>query len=162
MVPIGSLSFSAISFWVSPEKNASSRARFCSAGRASTAVRLSLIHICGFEADAMQAVVNDFNRSQDRIEVRFLSVSEVDTKLLLAASSGHPPDVAGLWSDNIPDFSEKGALTPLDGGLAAAGLGPDHYIPVFWELCRHRGFTWGLPTTPGCMALFYNCLLYTS
>src|ERR1019366_8939152 len=61
------------------------------------------------EAAAMQAVVDDFNRSQDRIEVRFLSVSEVDTKLLFAASSGHPPDVAGLWSENIPDFSEKGA-----------------------------------------------------
>jgi ABC-type glycerol-3-phosphate transport system substrate-binding protein len=114
----------------------------------------------GFEADAMQAVVDDFNRSQDRIEVRFLSVSEVDTKLLLAASSGHPPDVAGLWSENIPDFSEKGALTPLDGGLAAAGIGADHYIPVYWELCRHRGFTWGLPTTPGCVALFYNKKLF--
>jgi len=114
----------------------------------------------GFEADAMQAIVDDFNRSQDRIEVRFLSVSEVDTKLLLAASSGHPPDVAGLWSENIPDFSEKGALTPLDGRLAAAGLGPDHYIPVYWELCRHRGFTWGLPTTPACVALFYNKKLF--
>src|ERR1035438_4459445 len=114
----------------------------------------------GFEADAMQAVVDDFNRSQDRIEVRFLSVSEVDTKLLLAASSGHPPDVAGLWSENIPDFSEKGALTPLDGGLAAAGIGADHYIPLFWDLCRHRGHTWGLPTTPGCVALFYNKKLF--
>jgi len=114
----------------------------------------------GFEDDAMQAVVDDFNRSQGRIEVRFLSVSEVDTKLLLAASSGHPPDVAGLWSDNIPDFSEKGALTPLDGALASAGLGPEHYIPVYWELCRHRGFTWGLPTTPGCVALFYNKRLF--
>jgi ABC-type glycerol-3-phosphate transport system substrate-binding protein len=114
----------------------------------------------GFEADAMQAVVDDFNRSQTRIEVRLLSVSEVDTKLLLAASSGHPPDVAGLWSENIPDFSEKGALTPLDGGLAKAGLGADHYIPLFWELCRHRGFTWGLPTTPGCLALFYNKKLF--
>src|SRR5271157_2711116 len=114
----------------------------------------------GFEADAMQAVVDDFNRSQNRVEVRFLSVSEVDTKLLLAASSGHPPDVAGLWSENIPDFCEKGALTPLDGALAAAGLGPDHYIPVYWELCRHRGFTWGLPTTPGCVALFYNKKLF--
>src|ERR1019366_3836908 len=114
----------------------------------------------GFEADSMQAVVDDFNRSQDRIEVRFLSVSEVDTKLLLAASSGHPPDVAGLWSENIPDFSEKGALTPLDGGLAKAGIGAGRYIPLFWELCRHRGFTWGLPTTPGCVALFYNKKLF--
>lgn len=108
----------------------------------------------------MRAVVDDFNRSQSRIEVRFLSVSGVDTKLLLAASSGHPPDVAGLWSENIPDFSEKGALTPLDGGLAKAGIGADRYIPLFWELCRHHGFTWGLPTTPGCVALFYNKKLF--
>jgi ABC-type glycerol-3-phosphate transport system substrate-binding protein len=114
----------------------------------------------GFEADSMQQVVDDFNRSQDRIEVRFLSVSQVDIKLLLATSSGHPPDVAGLWSDNIPDFSEKGALTPLDGGLAKAGIGAERYIPLFWELCRHRGFTWGLPTTPGCVALFYNKKLF--
>jgi ABC-type glycerol-3-phosphate transport system substrate-binding protein len=114
----------------------------------------------GFEADAMQAVVDDFNRSQHRIEVRLLSVSGVDTKLLMATASGHPPDVAGLWSENIPDFSEKGALTPLDGGLAKAGLGADHYIPLYWKLCRHRGFTWGLPTTPGCVALFYNKRLF--
>src|SRR5579872_7244790 len=72
----------------------------------------------GFEADAMRSIVEAFNRSQDRIEVHFLSVDEVDTKLLLAASSGHPPDIAGLWSENIPDFAEKGALTPLDGALA--------------------------------------------
>lgn len=114
----------------------------------------------GFEADAMRAVVDDFNRSQDGIEVRFLSVAGVDTKLLLATSSGHPPDIAGLWSENIPDFSEKGALTPLDGGLATAGIKGEDYIPLFWELCRHRGFTWGLPTTPGCVALFYNKKLF--
>jgi ABC-type glycerol-3-phosphate transport system substrate-binding protein len=114
----------------------------------------------GFEADAMKQVVDQFNRSQDRIEVRFLSLSQVDIKLLLATSSGHPPDIAGIWSENIPDFSEKGALTPLDAGLAKAGIGADHYIPLFWDLCRHRGFTWGLPTTPGCVALFYNKKLF--
>ncbi|HVU18578.1 MAG TPA: ABC transporter substrate-binding protein [Candidatus Didemnitutus sp.] len=114
----------------------------------------------GFEADAVQAVIDDFNRSQNRIEVRLLSVNEVDTKLLLATASGHPPDIAGLWSENIPDFSEKGALTPLDGALQETRLGEDHYIPLFWNLCRHRGFTWGLPTTPGCVALFYNKKLF--
>lgn len=114
----------------------------------------------GFEADAMQAVVEDFNRSQDRVEVRFFSISPIDVKLLLAASSGSPPDVAGLWSFSIPDFAEKGALTPLDEALAGAKVGADHYVPVFWDLCRHRGFTWGLPTTPGCVALFYNKKLF--
>ncbi|MGH8020456.1 MAG: ABC transporter substrate-binding protein [Opitutaceae bacterium] len=114
----------------------------------------------GYEADAMQAIVDDFNRSQDRIEVRFLSVSEVDRKLLLAASGGNPPDLAGLWSDYVPDFAEKNALTPLDAAMADAGLEADAYVPLFFELCRHRGFTWGLPTTPACRAMFYNKKLF--
>ncbi|WP_442887307.1 extracellular solute-binding protein [Congregicoccus parvus] len=114
----------------------------------------------GYEADAMRAIVDDFNRSQDRIEVRFLSVSQVDVKFLLAASSGDPPDLAGLWSFSIPDFAEKNALTPLDEAIAGSAVGADDYIPLFFELCRHRGFTWGLPTTPGCVGLFYNKKLF--
>ncbi|HVU36217.1 MAG TPA: ABC transporter substrate-binding protein [Opitutaceae bacterium] len=114
----------------------------------------------GFEAAAMQSIVDDFNRSQDRVEVRFLSITPIDVKLLLAASSGHPPDVAGLWEYDIPEFAEKGALLPLDQAIAAAGLGPDHYIPIYWDLCRYRGFTWALPSTPGCVALYYNKRLF--
>ncbi len=114
----------------------------------------------GFEADAVRAVVNDFNRSQDRIEVRLLTISPIDVKLMLAASSGNPPDVAGLWEYNIPDFAEKGALLPLDAALQEAGLGPDHYVPTYWELGRYKGFTWGLPSTPGCVALYYNKRLF--
>ncbi len=114
----------------------------------------------GFEADAMKAVIADFNQSQDRIEVHFLPISPIDVKLLLAASSGNPPDVAGLWEYSIPDFAEKGALLPLDDALAAAHLGADHFLPAYWELGRHRGFTWALPTTPGCIALYYNKKLF--
>ncbi len=114
----------------------------------------------GYEAEAMEGIVDDFNRSQDRIEVRFLSVSEVDRKLLLATSAGNPPDLAGLWSDYVPDFAEKNALTPLDAAMADAGLEADAYLPLFFELCRHRGFTWGLPTTPACRILFHNKKLF--
>ena len=114
----------------------------------------------GFEADAMKAVIDDFNRSQSRIEVRLLAISPIDVKLLLAASSGNPPDVAGLWEYSIPDFAEKGALVPLDEALAAAHLGADHFLPAYWELGRYRGFTWALPTTPGCIALYYNKKLF--
>ena len=113
-----------------------------------------------FEAAAMQAVIDDFNRSQDRIEVRFLPMSPIDVKLMLAASSGNPPDLAGLWEYSIPDFAEKGALLPLDEALAKVHLGADHFLPAYWELGRHRGFTWALPTTPGCMALYYNKKLF--
>ncbi len=114
----------------------------------------------GFELDAMQAVVDDFNRSQRRIEVRILPVSQIDVKLMLATAGGNPPDLAGLWSFSVPDFAEKGALTPVSGALARTGITRGQFIPVFWDLCGHRGFQWAVPTTPASMALHYNRAIF--
>src|SRR5579859_5163242 len=69
----------------------------------------------GFEDDAMQEVVDDFNNYQNRIFVKKLTgLGEMERKLMLATAGGDPPDVAGIWPATIPGFSEKGALTPLD------------------------------------------------
>jgi ABC-type glycerol-3-phosphate transport system substrate-binding protein len=114
----------------------------------------------GFEAEAMQAVVDDYNASQRRVFVRKLTVSQIDRKLMLACAGGNPPDLAGIWSANIPNFSEKNALLPLDRLLAAAGIGRTNYIPVFWDNCVHRGFIWALPTTPATVALHWNKALF--
>ncbi|MDD5706768.1 MAG: ABC transporter substrate-binding protein [Kiritimatiellae bacterium] len=114
----------------------------------------------GFEGDAMQAVIDDFNASQPRLFVKRLVVSQIDQKLMLATAGGNPPDLAGLWSHTVPDFAEKGALTPLDGLARRAGIGADRYTPVFWKLCRHRDLLWALPTTPATMALHWNRRLF--
>ncbi len=110
----------------------------------------------GFEADAMRAVVDDFNRSQDRIWVDYSSVSQIDRRLMLAIGGGVPPDIAGVWGNSIPVYSENNALTPLDKFAAEKGIGPANYIPVFWETCRHEGRLWALPSTPTTLALVYN------
>lgn len=110
----------------------------------------------GFEADAMRAVVDDFNQSQNRIWVDYSSVSQIDRRLMLAIAGGVPPDIAGVWGLSIPVYSENNALTPLDKLAAEKGLGPDRYIPVFWDTCRHEGHLWGLPSTPTTLALVYN------
>ncbi len=114
----------------------------------------------GFEAEAMRAVVDDFNASQDRIFVKMLSVSGVDQKLLLSTAGGNPPDVAGVWTHTVPVFAEKGALTPLDGYLRETGITEADYIPSIWECCRHRGFSWALPSTPASVALHWNKRLF--
>lgn len=110
----------------------------------------------GFEGEAMQAVVDDFNASQDRIFVKKLTVSQIDQKFLLATAGGNPPDLAGLWSHSVNVYAEKSALLPLDHMLEQAGITRDDYIPVFWDLCQHRGFMWALPTTPASVALHWN------
>ena len=114
----------------------------------------------GFEDDAMQAVVDDFNRSQNRIFVEKLTISMVDRKVMLATAGGNPPDIAGIWSANIPDFSEKGALTPLNKMVERAGIKADDYIPVFWKQCCHRDFIWALPSTPTSLGLHWNKKLF--
>lgn len=110
----------------------------------------------GFEGDAIQAVVDDFNKSQNRIFVQRLPVSSIDRKFMMATAGGNPPDVAGLWSWAVPMYSEKGALTPLNKFCEKAGVCRTNYIPVYWEICQHRGFTWALPSTPATIALHWN------
>ena len=114
----------------------------------------------GFEADAMRAVVNDFNASQDRIFVDYSAVSQMDRKLMLATSGGVPPDVAGVYGRTLPVYAENNALMPLDRLAAANNIKREQYIDVFWKICSFREHLWGLPTTPGSLALIWNKKLF--
>lgn len=110
----------------------------------------------GFEREAMERIVNDYNQSQDRVFVRFVSTSQIDRKLLLATAGGNPPDVAGFWSHSVVNYAEKGALHPLDRLMERDGLSIDDYIPSVIDSCMHRGFVWGLPSTPATVGMHYN------
>ena len=114
----------------------------------------------GFEAEAMRGIVDDFNASQDRIFVDFISVSQIDRKLMLATAGGVPPDVSGLWSIQIPTFSENNALTPLDKMASDAGIHHESYIDAVWQLCSHRDHLWALPSTPSSITLIWNKKLF--
>jgi ABC-type glycerol-3-phosphate transport system substrate-binding protein len=114
----------------------------------------------GREADAMQQVVDQFNRSQDRIHVEFLSTSAVDRKTLVATAGGDPPDVAGLWVPNLYSFADNDALTPLDDFIRAEGYSleawADRYVPVYMKMVEYKGRYYGLPATPATTALHWN------
>jgi len=120
----------------------------------------------GFEHDAMQAVVDKFNEKQIRnkdgklIRVKLLTVSQIDRKLLVATAGGNPPDVAGIWNWLIVPYADKGALVPLDGYIAQAGIKQSDYIPAIWDICEYRGSVWGLPSTPASLALHWNKRLF--
>ncbi|BBO22945.1 MAG: ABC transporter substrate-binding protein [Chthonomonadaceae bacterium] len=109
-----------------------------------------------FEGEAMRAVVDEFNRSQDRIYVDYLSIAAVSSKTLLAASGGVPPDVAGLYDADVAQFADDNALIPLDDFCREAGIDSSRYIPAYWDICEYGGKVWALPTTPASTALHYN------
>lgn len=107
----------------------------------------------GSEGEEMRKVVDAFNASQDRIFVKYLSISGVDTKMMLAASGGSPPDVAGVWQERLPQFADAGALTDLTELAAEAGLSRDYYIANYYDSLTYRGRLWALPSTPASIAL---------
>src|SRR5207237_5069177 len=76
------------------------------------------------------------------------------------AAGGSPPDVAGLWSNNVNVFADMDALRPLDDFIRQAGVKESDYIPCYWELGKYRGTMWALPSTPATVALHWNRRLF--
>src|SRR2546421_6209176 len=66
----------------------------------------------GDEESAMRQIVNDFNDGvgrQKHIFVRYLSTSGVEQKTLVATAAGVPPDIAGLYNQDVPQFAAMDA-----------------------------------------------------
>jgi multiple sugar transport system substrate-binding protein len=119
----------------------------------------------GLEGEAMQAVVDAFNRSQDRVEVEYVALSVyVDRKTLVATAGGDPPDVAGIYVYNIYSFADEAALTPLDEYIRQEQVTPDEWLsryePAFAGLGRYNGEVWALPSAPSVVALHWNKALF--
>ena len=108
----------------------------------------------GAEADEMRKVVDAFNRSQDRIFVRYLSISGVDQKTMLATSGGNPPDVAGIWQQQVFQFADAHALTELTSLAKTVGLTRDYYIPAYYDALSRNDQLWAVPCTPASVALY--------
>lgn len=108
----------------------------------------------GNEARQMRKVVDEFNKSQNKIFVKYLSISGVDQKTMLATAGGNPPDVAGIWQDQVIQFSDLGALTDLKPMADAAGLHRDYYIHNYYDPLVYKGKLLALPSTPASIALY--------
>lgn len=110
----------------------------------------------GPEARTMQQIVDRFNASQSRIWVHKVTVSEIKDKAMLAIAGGDPPDVAGLYSYNIPNYAEAGAILPMSDFASFGPLDTDSYAPGVWKLLTHEGQHWA--GVNGCYsyAFYYN------
>jgi len=113
-----------------------------------------------FEFDAMKHVVDEFNKSQDKIQVDILSVSGIEDKTLMAISGGIPPDVVGLYGPNVTQYADNHAVIQLDDLCKAGGIKEEDYIPAYWNIGVVRGHLYALPSTPATTALHYNRALF--
>lgn len=113
----------------------------------------------GVEAEQMKQIVEDFNRTvgvEKGIFVRYMSMSQVDQKMLISTAAGVPPDVAGITDPQLAPYAAMNALEPLDDLAAEYDLTADYYKPVYYQTCTYEGKLYGLPSTPTTTALHWN------
>jgi ABC-type glycerol-3-phosphate transport system substrate-binding protein len=117
----------------------------------------------GTEEAGIRQIVEDFNTTVGRekhIFVRCLSTSGIEQKTLVATAAGVPPDVAGLYNQDIPQFAAMNALQPLDAMAAEHGITAVSYKKVFWDECRYNGTLFGLVSTAYDLGLYYNTEIF--
>jgi len=118
----------------------------------------------GFEAEAMQAVIDKFNAAHPDIVVDYYATSVPDRKTIVATAGGDPPDIAGLHEQNIATFADAEALEPLDRFIRADGLTNEQwlarYFPVYAHIVSHGGHVYAGISTPVIEALYWNKTLF--
>ena len=94
-----------------------------------------------FEGEAMKRLCklyNDTVGAEKGIYVDYVVTTQIDLKTLVATSGGDPPDLAGLWPQNISSFAAKRALQELDTRAAASGIDGSKILPVYYNQCRYH------------------------
>jgi len=117
----------------------------------------------GNEELGIRDAVDDFNRTvgaEKHIYVRYVSTSTINLKTLMATAAGVPPDVAGLWDNNLVQFASLDALEPLDDLATQHGIDESTYMPVYWKGCHWNGHLYSLISTPATIAMFYNTKIF--
>lgn len=110
----------------------------------------------GPEGAAVQRIVDAFNASQERIWVQRVPISNIREKAMLAIAGGDPPDIVGLFSYNVRQYADAGAIIPLTDFDSHGRIAEDSYIPAVHKLLCYRGKQWGGVNTCYNLALYYN------
>ena len=115
----------------------------------------------GPEGEAMQAIVDSFNASQDQYEV--IGVSNPDTQRQLAAmtsSSGF--DVSDNFDSNIASWASIGAIQSLDPFIERDSFDTSDFVPVAMEKMSFEDQVYSLPIAVHTTLLLVNEVLFES
>lgn len=110
----------------------------------------------GHEYEADRRLVEEYNRSQDRVRVRPLPIGYNLEKIVTGIVTGTPPDVMTISNDMLLELAWQGAFLPLDRLAAERGLREQDYFPSCWRAGHINGRLYALAVTSDSYLLLYN------
>lgn len=105
----------------------------------------------------IEKIVDDFNKSQDKIVVKhtFVPWGDIWTKELAAIAAGDPPDVVINDINATAVRGQKKQAMNLSEFLEKDDISQRFY-PELWEATLHEGDSYGIPFNTDTRILYYN------
>lgn len=107
----------------------------------------------------MKKLYAGFHKKYPNITVTFNNIpaDSESQKLVTMVAGGTAPDVAYMDGGSVSDFASQGALSQLDGYLAASKVvKKSDYVNNFMEGAVYQGGMYGLPFDAETTGLFYR------
>lgn len=116
----------------------------------------------GADAPTLEALVGEFNESQDEVIVD-MSIMPKDTmiqKLLPAYAAGDGPTLAAVAHEMVAQYSSKGAVQAVDDFYGEGKLEEDVLPKATLDAVTIEGTKYGAPFSTAPMMLYYNKTLF--
>jgi multiple sugar transport system substrate-binding protein len=113
----------------------------------------------GHEHESRVKLMEEFNRSQDEVYIRSISMGYNSTmeKLLTSIAGGTPPDVCGLDGTMMAQLVGQDCFMPLEDLIAdSPSMQEAAFFPHMWKSVAFEDHVWGIPTTTDTYCLLWN------
>ena len=113
----------------------------------------------GHEHEARRALIEEFNRSQDKVYVRALPLGydSLMEKMLTSIAGGAPPDVCALDGTIMAQLVGQGCFMPIEDYVSRSPYVQEAgFFPYMWRAVAFDGHVWGVPTTTDTYCLLWN------
>ena len=106
----------------------------------------------------IEKIVDDFNKSQNKIHVKYtyLPFGDIWTKELASVAAGNPPDVIINDINTVQQRAQKNQVQSLAEFIKKDPSIKDQYFPNLWKAVEKDGVPYALPFNTDTRLLFWN------
>ncbi|MGF1996505.1 ABC transporter substrate-binding protein [Enterococcus casseliflavus] len=114
----------------------------------------------GARQEVIEEIIDDFNASQDKIEVKYSYQpwGDIWTKSLSSITAGNPPDVIVHDINSVAQRAEAQQATNLSEYIEEGFS--DEFYPQLWDTVEYEGDAYAVPFNTDTQVIFYNKTLF--
>lgn len=114
----------------------------------------------GARQEVIEEIIDDFNASQDKIEVKYSYQpwGDIWTKSLSSITAGNPPDVIVQDINSVAKRAEAQQATNLSEYIEEGFS--DEFYPQLWDTVEYEGDAYAVPFNTDTQVIFYNKTLF--